>query len=241
MLWRMGYPDNYPGIKQGVRLISETTGPEEVQVTAVVDRVDEDGRLELSCLNAAKAVHLRKDLAVILEYFREGAIYKMHTAVVDVGPESDVKDPKARRQVIVGPSRELQKIQRRRFSRVFTAIRVSFIKVDTLDIDLTSRKGQKQAAKWAKEMELSGREGSTETLSGSGLRMRTDPDVTTGDYLYMQIELPSATVEAVGEVVWMGSRPPKEVPGEAVGVDFKSWSDETRLTILEFVEGQKRP
>jgi hypothetical protein len=58
--------------------------------------------------------------------------------------------------------------------------------------------------------------------------------------LFVQLELPDHPVNAVGEVVWLGTKPPQEVPGEAVGIDFKSISEEDRQAILDFVEGHKR-
>ncbi|MFC1611012.1 PilZ domain-containing protein [Myxococcota bacterium] len=235
----MGYPENYPRIKQGVRLI--TSGPEDVQVTAVVNSVDEDGNIELGCLDSARAAALRTNLAVVLEYFHGGAVFKMRSAIVAVGPLPDTEDIKARRNVVVSAPRELKKIQRRRFTRVIVSVVVNYIKIDPIDeIDFESRAGRKQADRWEKDLQAEGLQGFTETLSGSGLRMRTDPSAQKGDNLYLWIELPSETVEAVGDVVWMGTPLPQEVPGEAVGVDFKSLTEGGRLAILEFVEGYKR-
>jgi hypothetical protein len=213
-----------------------------VQLTAVVDRVDDDGRMELGCLDAKRAAALRPNLAVTLEYFREGAVFKIRTAVVEIGPAPDPSDVKARRQVIVGPPQNVNKIQRRRFTRAFVSVFVSFAKIDDPgdDFDITSKKGKKQAAKWAAELEGTPHQAFTETMSGSGLRMRIDVFAKKGDHLYVQLELPDHPVNAVGEVVWLGTKPPQEVPGEAVGIDFKSISEEDRQAILDFVEGHKR-
>lgn len=236
----MGYPENYPGIKQGVRLVTERG--ETIQLTAVVDRVDDDGRIELGCLDAKRAAALRSDVPVTLEYFREGAVFKIHSAIVEVGPEPDPDDHKARRQVVVGPPREVEKIQRRRFTRAFVSVFVSFTKIDEpgAGFDITSKQGHQMATGWARQIEQAPHQAFTETLSGSGLRMRIDVPAKKGDFLYVQLELPDHPVNAVGEVVWLGTKPPQEVPGEAVGIDFKSISDSDRQAILEFVEGHKR-
>ncbi len=237
---RMAYPQSYPGIKQGVRLLADA-GRGVVQLTAVVDRVDDQGRLELGCLDAARSAELRTDLAVTLEYFREGAVYKMQTVILEADPAPSGSDPKVRRRVVVAPPRDTKKIQRRRFTRAIVSVFVRFIKVNPEpDFALETRKGKKQLAAWAHEAETKGHQAFTETLSGSGLRMRSDVPLGKGDRLFLQIELATETIGVIGEVVWLGSRPPQEVPGEAVGVDFQLLSDEARQLILEFVEGQKR-
>jgi c-di-GMP-binding flagellar brake protein YcgR len=216
-----------------------TEGPGSLQLTAVVDGVDGDGRLELGCIDATRTAALRPGLVVYLEYFREGAVYKVRTSVEEVGPQPDPSHIKARRRVVVAPA-EVNKVQRRRFTRAYVSVYVAFTPVNDpgSDFDITSKKGKKQAAAWAEALESMSRSTFTETLSASGLRMRIDVPAEKGDFLYVQLDLPDHQVAAVGEVVWLGAKPPQEVPGEAVGIDFKSISDADRQAILDFV---KRP
>ncbi len=231
--------EGYPALKQGVRIVADSTSEGPLQLTGVVDAIGDNGELELRCLDAVKAAALESGTQVTLEYFRAGVVYKLDTQVEIVRPETATEGPEAYPRVVLEAAKAVKKIQRRRFPRALVAVPVTCVPVEIPDdFDAESRQGRKLMTQWARALADSGYEASTETLSGSGLRMRTDAPVKNGDHLFVQIELPDEAVRAVGVIVWMGSGFPRESPGQALGLELMSLTDKNRAAILSFVEGK---
>jgi c-di-GMP-binding flagellar brake protein YcgR len=233
-------PENqsYPFVKQGVRLLTEGPAASGAQLTAVVDTVWPEGKIDLGLIDAGKASLLKPGMVVTLEYFREGIVYKLRAAIAEQLTPST--GPRAFPRIRLGIPIEIKKIQRRRFPRALVGLDVHFIKIEMSDdFDPSTKKSKKQLQTWGEEIAARGHAAVTETLSGSGLRMRTSGDAEKGEWVLMRIELPDAPFDLLGEVVWQGSSKPRESPGASIGVEFKYVADETRQAVLQFVAGQK--
>ena len=228
----------YPVLKQGVRLLTEGPIGAGIQLTAVVDAVAPDGKLDLGIIDAAKAALLTLGSTVTLEYFREGIVYKLRAAINErLAPSTG---PRAFPRIRLGPALEVRKIQRRRFPRALVGLDVRFATVEVPDdFDATTKKGQKQLAVWGGELGTRGQSAVTETLSGSGLRMRVIGTAKKGAWVLLRLELPEEAVDLLAEVVWEGASQPRESPGTSIGVEFKHVTDANRQAVLQFVAGQK--
>ncbi|MBI5510217.1 MAG: PilZ domain-containing protein [Deltaproteobacteria bacterium] len=228
----------YPFVKQGVRVLLEGAAVGGAQLTAVIDAAASDGKLDLAVIDPAKAALLKPGMTITLEYFREGIVYKLRAPVAEpLGPASG---PKAYPRVRLGVPLEVKKIQRRRFPRALVGLDVRFDRVEIPeDFDAVSKKAKKQMMTWAEALATKGATAVTETVSGSGLRMRTTLEVAKGEMVFLRLELPDAGINLLGEVVWQGASTPRESPGVSIGVEFKHLVDEGRQAILQFVAGQK--
>lgn len=234
----MGPRADYPDVKQGVRIIADVPADLALQLTGVVDAVGDDGGLELRCLDEIKAASLAPRMQVTLEYFRGGAVFTLVAGVVSIEPGKAEEGPASYPQLVLEPPSDVKRIQRRRFRRALVAVPITAVPVELPSrFDPDSDEGKRLVGQWARAVADSGYEGTSETLSGSGLRMRIDAPAKIGDHLFLQIELPDEPVRAVGEVVWAGSGAPLEAPGQALGLELKTLGEEERAAILAFVEG----
>ena len=234
----MSQNQSYPFVKQGVRLLTEGPAASGVQLTAVVETVWPEGKIDLGLIDASKASLLNPGMIITLEYFREGIVYKLRAAIAErLTPGSG---PRAFPRIRVGVPIEIKKIQRRRFPRALVGLDVHFVQVEMPDdFDPSTKKSKKQLVTWGEEITARGYAAVTETVSGSGLRMRATGKAEKGEWLLVRVELPDAPVELLGEVVWQGASTPRESPGASIGIEFKHVADETRQAVLQFVAGQK--
>jgi c-di-GMP-binding flagellar brake protein YcgR len=238
MLGRMTASQGYPFVKQGVRLLTEGPAVGATQLTAVVETVWETGKIDLGLIDASKAALLKPGMIVTLEYFREGIVYKLRAAIAEQLTPST--GPRAFPRIRLGVPIEVKKIQRRRFPRALVGLDIKFVVVELPDdFDPATRKSKKQVAVWSEAITERGMTGVTETVSGSGVRMRTTGDAEKGQWVLLRVDLPEAPVELLGEIVWQSTSKPRESPGVSIGVEFKHMSDEARQAMLQFVAGQK--
>jgi c-di-GMP-binding flagellar brake protein YcgR len=231
--------DEYPNVRQGVRIAAEAPGEPVLQLTGVLEAVRDQGGLELRCLDELRVRRLAPGTQVTLEYFRGGVIVRLVAEVERVEPGTGSEGTASYPRVVVAPPSDVQTIQRRRYKRALVALPVTLVPVElpsTFDPD--SRTSKELLTRWARAIADSGYEGTTETLSGSGLRMRVDAPTELGQAVFVQIELPDEPVRVVSEVVWAGSGYPLEAPGKALGLEFKNLTDKQRAAILAFVEGK---
>jgi Tfp pilus assembly protein PilZ len=239
MLWCMAPRAEYPNVKQGVRIAADGPGEAALQLTGVVDAIGDDGGLELRCLDEIEATRLEPGMLVTLEYFRGGTVFRLVAPVVLVEPGTTEDGPASYPRLALGAPSDVTRIQRRRYKRALVAVPVTLVPVELPSaFDPGARASDKLLTQWARAVADSGYEGTSETLSGSGLRMRVDAPVRIGDTVFLQIELPDGPVRVVGEVVWAGSGYPLEAPGQALGLELTTLTDEQRSAILAFVEGK---
>ncbi len=225
--------DGYPALKQGVRLAADARAPHTTQLTAVVEAVSAEGALSLRCLDASKVGELTGGDLVTLEYFRHGSVYKLRSTVAQIEANA------AGVRIDLAVPRDLKKVQRRSFPRAMVSVPLAFVAVDVPDkFDGASWSGRRTMAQWVKELAVRGYKGVTETLSGSGLRLRTPGRVSRGEHLLIVLEIPEHALQLVGKVVWLKSgAPPQEAPGEVAGIEFIGVTQKERDVILQFVGG----
>ncbi len=234
----MSVDAGFPNLKQGVRLMTEGSAAQSIQVTAVVDAIGVGGSVDLGIVDAKLAVHLQPGVVVTLEYYREGIVYKLKAQVAEtLSPSSGLR---AFPRIRLAPPIEVKKIQRRRFPRALVALDVAFVKLALpAGADIKGFEATPAFAAATQDLSVNAATAVTETLSGSGLRMRTTAPTTKGEFVVLRLELPEGPVEMLGEVVWQGTSKPRESPGMSVGIAFKNPAGHAAQAVLQFVGGQK--
>lgn len=232
----MKTPDHYPAVNQGVRILCAVRN-KSVQLTGIVREISSQGDLMIDCMDQGQGDVLAAKRSVILEYFRSGIVYKMHSAIAEAGQiATDGKTARAHRVVRIAAPDQIQKIQRRRFPRVLVAVPVDFMKVDLPPgFDATAKKGKRLMGRWSEELDSQACAAQTEALSASGVRMRSEGMVEKGDALLLRLHLPGESLLLLGNVVWLASQAPREMPGHSIGVDFVGMHDDERKKLLDFV------
>lgn len=220
----------YPKIKQGVRLTTEGTVT-PTRLTTIVHEIGADGALLLRLPPHVPLEMLSVGASVSMEYFREDAAYVLTSVITAIEPG----DPQALLH-LAQPAR-IKKIQKRRFPRLQVQLPLHWMRVElTAKFEQDAETRTRQLAAWSKILSKKGEAGSSEAVSGSGMRLAVSASLDEGDIIYIELELGELRMRQVGLVTWSGRA---EGGGEhhyAVGVEFVGITDGERDDILALVD-----
>jgi c-di-GMP-binding flagellar brake protein YcgR len=221
--------EGYPAPKQGVHVLAETASG-GVQLVAVVESCAADGVITVGCVDVARAAAITAGLAVTLEYFRDDAVCRLQTEVQALAKPASELLPWPR--LVLAPSEKIRRLRRRRYPRAALSLPVRFLLAELpVGSSPASLVGGDHWRSWKDAVAASGHAGTTEVLSGSGLRLRSPVAVPRGDYAFLRIELPRGAVFSLARVVWEGR---SEEGEKLVGFEYEGMASGDREAVLEF-------
>ncbi len=217
-----------PKTKQGVRLIFEQAGAKTWQCAATVEEAQPSGKLRLVIVGQHDFTSFPKQ-SITMEYFREAVVYR---AKGDFHRADATSMPIA----LEGQITDVQKVQRRRASRLLVGLPLSYAKVNlSAEFEKDAKHRTKAQKHWSAALAQQGQTTQTEALSVTGIRFLTPTALQIGDVLYLEVNLPTGSVGCAARVVWSGQKMPAETYGKQAGAEFLHLSDDDREAIARFM------
>ncbi|RME49214.1 MAG: hypothetical protein D6791_01250 [Chloroflexi bacterium] len=233
----------YPTTNQKVSIIVEDERHPALQISAVVDSVMPDGRLELLLPEEQASDQVRLDIPVVVEYGCGKLAYRMVSSIEDIMLRPGRHEGKSVSLVVLRPPHDLRKIERRRFLRLYISLPARFEIVSLpAGFDECSSLRKQTLAAWNSELDCLEHTARIGNLSVTGVYMVTETPLAEWSEVLLEIQEPGLPLRLVGRVAWSNQSQLGGVCMHQAGVGFVGIEEEEQRQILQFIcqEEQRR-